>query len=95
MTKVIFTKEATDNLISQAQFIYKLTLNFEKADKYLLTMKAHIIQTLSYFPQLGRSAEEYGGNMRKLVHQSYSIIYLLEDDTISIVTIYRENLPSI
>ena len=95
MTNIIFTKNATNNLISQAQFIYKLTLDIEKADKYLLTMKAHIIQNLSYFPQLGRSAEEYGENMRKLVHQYYTILYLLEDDTISIVSIYRENLPNL
>jgi len=95
VTKVIFTKEATNNLINQAHFIYTLTLDIEKADKYLLTMKAHIVQTLGYFPQLGRSAVEYGENMRKLVHQNYSILYLLEEDIITIVTIYRENLPSI
>ena len=95
MTKVLFTHEATDNLISQANFIYKLTLDIEKADKYLQTMKAHIVQTLGYFPQLGRNAEEYGKNMRKLVHQHYSILYLLEEDAITVVTIYRENLPSL
>lgn len=95
MTKVIFTKEATDNLISQARFIYELTLDLEKADKYLLTMKAHIVQTLSYFPKLGRSAEEYGLNIRKLVHKNYTILYLLKEDTIHIITIYKENLPKI
>ena len=95
MTNVIFTKEATNNLISQARFIYELTLDIEKADKYLLTMKAHIIHTLGYFPKLGRSAEEYGLNIRKLVHKNYTILYLLEKNTIYIVTIYKENLPNI
>jgi len=95
VTNVIFTKEATDNLINQAHFIFGLTLDIEKADKYLLTMKAHIVQTLSYFPKLGRSAEEYGLNIRKLVHKNYTILYLLEKNTIHIITIYKENLPNI
>jgi len=95
VTKVIFTEEATSNLITQAQYIYSVTLDAQKADKFLLTMKAHIIQNLGYFPKLGRSAEEYGKDMRKLVHQNYSIIYLLQEDTIAIVTIYRENLPNL
>ena len=95
MTKVIFTQEATDNLISQAHFIYNLTLDADKADKYLLTMKTHIIQSLGYFPKLGRAAEEYGTNIRKLVHQNYTILYLLEEESISILTIYRENLPNV
>ena len=95
MTKVIFTEEATDNLIGQARFIYELTLDVEKADKFLLTMKAHIVQTLGYFPKLGRSAEEYGKNIRKLVHKNYTILYLLEETSIHIITIYKENLPNI
>ena len=95
MTNVIFTQEATNNLISQARFIYELTLDIEKADKYLLTMKAHIIQTLGYFPKLGRAAEEYGKDIRKLVHKNYTILYILEKSTVHIITIYKENLPKI
>ena len=95
MTKIVFTKEATSNLITQAQYIYSLTLDIQKADKFLLTMKAHIVQSLGHFPKLGRSAEEYGKDMRKLVHQNYSILYLLQEEHISIITIYRENLPSL
>ena len=95
MIEVLFTKEATDHLISQALFIYKLTLDIEKSDKYLLTMKSHIIQSLSYFPKLGRPAPEYGDNIRKLVHQNYSILYHLDKEAIHIIAIYRENLPNI
>jgi plasmid stabilization system protein ParE len=95
VTKIIFTQEATDNLINQALYIYKQSLDIDKADKYLLTMKTHIIQSLSYFPKLGRSAEEYGQNIRKLVHQKYSILYIIKPDEINIISIYRENLPNI
>ncbi len=96
MTNIQFTDEATNNLISQALYIYELTLDAQKADKYLLTMKTHISQSLGYFPRLGRPAEEFGKNIRKLVHQQYTILYKLhDDDNISIITIYRENLPSL
>ncbi len=95
MTKIIFTQEATNNLIHQALYIYQQTLDVNKADKYLLTMKTHIIQTLNYFPTLGRPAEEYGKNIRKLVHQHYSILYIIKQNEINIISIYRENLPSI
>ena len=91
----MFTQEATNNLITQALYIYQQSLDIDKADKYLLTMKTHIIQSLSYFPKLGRSAEEYGQNIRKLVHQKYSILYIIKQDEINIISIYRENLPSI
>jgi plasmid stabilization system protein ParE len=93
--KVVFTQEAIRNLLEQADYIYGLTLDAQKADKFLLTMKAHLVQNLGYFPKLGRSAEEYGKGMRKLVHQNYSILYLLQEETINIVTIYRENLPKL
>ena len=96
MTSVIFTPEATDNLITQALHIFELTLDVEKADKYLLTMKAHINQSLGYFPKLGRPAEEFGEDIRKLVHQNYTILYkIITEDEISVITIYRQNLPSI
>jgi len=96
VTDVIFTKEATDNLISQALHIYELTFDAQKADTYLLTMKTHINQSLRYFPKLGRPAEEYGKNIRKLIHQRYTILYrILDNDKISIITIYKQNLPSL
>ena len=95
MTKIIFTQEAANNLINQALYIYKQSFDIDKADKYLLTMKTHIIQSFSYFPKLGRSAEEYGPNIRKLVHQKYSILYMIKPAEINIISIYRENLPNI
>ena len=95
MSNITFTQEATNDLISQALYIFELTLDTDTADKYLLTMKAHIAQTLSYFPKLGRPAPEYGENIRKLVHQKYSILYIIKENEISIVTLYRDNLPNI
>ena len=93
MAEVLFTHEATDNLIHQAQYIYRQTLDADKADKFFLTMKAHIIMMLDSFPKIGRPAPEFGINVRKLVHQSYSILYRIDTDVVYIVSIYKENLP--
>ena len=96
MIKIHFTQEATNNLVHQALYIFELTLDAQKADKYLFTMKAHISQSLSYFPKLGRPAEEFGEGIRKLVHKNYTILYkIITKDEISIVAIYRENFPNL
>jgi len=51
-------------------------------------MKTHISQSLSYFPKLGRPAEEFGRDIRKFVHQNYSILYkIISENEISIITI--------
>ena len=95
MTNVLFTEVATDNLISQALYIYEKTLDIDKSDNYLITMKSFIKDTLSRFPKIGRSSEEFGTGLRKLVYKDYSILYRIEKEYILIITIYKENLPSI
>ena len=95
MAEILFTREATDNLIHQAQYIYRQTLDTNKADKFFLTMKAHIVMMLESFPKIGRPAPEFGSDIRKLVHQSYSILYRIDPDAIYIVSIYKENLPKL
>jgi plasmid stabilization system protein ParE len=50
---------------------------------------------LNEFPKLGRPADEFGKGIRKLVHQRYSILYRIEDNYILVITIYKENLPSL
>ena len=93
MTDIVFTKKATDNLIAQALYIYEQTLDIDKADRYMITMKKYISQTLSQFPQLGRPAEEFEKEIRKLVYKRYSILYRIEREYILVITIYKENLP--
>jgi len=92
---VLFAENATNELTLQAQDIYKKTLNIEKADKFLLMMRRYIKETLTYFPRLGRSAEEFGSGIRKLIYQGYSILYKIDGNTIYVITIYRENLPNL
>ena len=92
MTKVVFSKTATKNLISQAKYIFEQTKSVELSDKYLDKMNIFIVDILSTFPQSGRPAEDLVPNTRKLVYQGYSIIYRITDLHIEILTIYRESL---
>jgi len=100
--EILFSSQATGDLISQAAFIqaafiYEKTRNAEIADRYLDAMRDFIKETLSLFPRAGRPAEEFGEGIRKLVYQRYSILYLIDksEQKIVIVTLYRDNIPHI
>ena len=92
MTKIVFSKKATDNLIEQALFIFEQSKNIELADKYLDEMKHFIIEILTDFPKSGRPSDELFPRTRKLVYKGYSIIYRISPRQIEILTIYRENI---
>jgi plasmid stabilization system protein ParE len=93
VTKVVFSKTATDKLISQALYIFEQTQDIKLSDRYLDKMKAYIITTLSAFPKAGRPSEDLAPHTRKLVYQGYSIVYKIGQEHIEILTLYRENLP--
>lgn len=93
VTKIVFSKKATKNLITQAKYIYKQTKSVELSDKYLDNMKKFIIEMLTQFPKSGRPSDDLAPNTRKLVYQGFSIIYKISSKQIEILTIYRENLP--
>jgi plasmid stabilization system protein ParE len=95
VTEIIFPREAVEDLVAQAQFIFEQTQSVESADRYLEGMKSFIVETLSHFPHAGRPAEEIVAGSRKLVYQGYSILYRIVETRIEILTIYRENLPSL
>ena len=91
MTKIVFSKTATKNLILQAKYIYKQTKNTEIADRYLEKMKTYIVTMLSSFPKSGRPTEDIAPNTRRLVYQGFSIIYRLTENRAEILTIYKDN----
>ncbi len=93
MTEIRFSQKAVDNLLIQAQYIFEVTQDVQKADLYLDQMQAYIEQTLTQHPLIGRSAPEIGVNIRKLVYRRFTILYRIHLDHIEILTIYKENLP--
>jgi plasmid stabilization system protein ParE len=90
---VVFSNTASNNLISQALYIFEQTQSIALSDKYLDGMKEYIVSILSAFPKAGRPSAELAPHTRKLVYQGYSIIYRVGQERIEILTLYRENLP--
>ena len=93
--KILFTKRATKRLDEIASYIYMKTQSKELTRNYLKRLKEFITVTLKTFPKAGRPSVEIYKATRKLVYQSYSIIYTYDEEkkSIYIVTLYRENLP--
>ncbi len=92
MTKIVFSKKAAQNLITQAKYIYEQTRSAELSDNYLDKMKKFIVEMLTQFPKSGRASEDLAPNTRKLVYQGFSIIYRIRPEHIEILAVYRENL---
>lgn len=90
--RIDFSPKAQARLETIAVYIYEQTQSKKLTREYLHKMREYIVATLSAFPYAGRSCEELIGGSRKLVYQGYSIIYLVENDRIWILTLYRENL---
>lgn len=93
--KIEFTEDSLQNLDEIAQYIYDETHSKSITSKHIRKLRTFIKALLLDFPKLGRPAEEFGRNIRKLVYQRYCILYIIQEHDISIVTIYRENLPNI
>ena len=91
--KIKFTPKFYQRLDEISDFIYAESKSKVLTVKYIIKLKEHISISLTTFPKLGRPAEEFGKNIRKLVHQRYTILYRMEEEYILVITIYRENLP--
>lgn len=93
--KIKFTAKFYQKLDEISDFIYTQSQSKPLTIAYIKKLKKHIYISLSDFPKLGRPADEYGTNIRKLVHQRYSILYTIKKEYILVLTIYKENLPSV
>jgi plasmid stabilization system protein ParE len=93
--KIRFTPTFYRKLDAIASYVYEESKSHSFTVTYIRKLQKHIRVFLGEFPKLGRPADEFGKGIRKLVHQRYSILYRIEDDYILVITIYRENLPSL
>ena len=93
--KIKFTPTFHRKLDGITTYIYDESKSKSFTIRYVKKLQKHIITNLSDFPKLGRPADEFGKGIRKLVHQRYSILYRIDDDYILVITIYKENLPSL
>ncbi len=91
--KIRFSPKFYQRLDEISDFIYNQSQSKTLTIRYIVNLKKHIDISLTTFPKLGRPAEEFGENIRKLVHQRYTILYKIEKEYILVITIYKENLP--
>ena len=96
--KILFTESAGRSLIEQAQYLYEQTHDPDKADAFLDEMENYITETLSRFPYLGHPCFTHahyvpGEALRKFVYRHYAVLYTIRNQTIYILSIYRQNLP--
>ncbi len=85
--KIIWTKKAQNQLLSIEEFIAKDNLKVAaKFTDELLTLA----ETLIEFPEKGRIVPELSQkNIRELLHKNYRIVYLINRNSIEIVTIFE------
>jgi len=93
--KIKFTPTFLRKLDDITTYIYQESKSKSFTVRYVRKLQKYIITNLSDFPKLGRPADEFGKGIRKLVHQRYTILYRIEDSYILVITIYKENLPSL
>ena len=93
--KIKFTPKFYQKLDEISDYIYTKSKSKPVTIRYIKKLKEHISIYLTTFHKLGRPAEEFAKNIRKLVHQRYTILYKIEKEYILVITIYKENLPSI
>ena len=91
--KIKFTPTFYRRFDEISDFIYAESKSKTLTVRYIIKLKKHITISLTTFPKLGRPAEEFGKDIRKLIHQRYTILYKIEKEYILIITIYKENLP--
>ncbi len=93
--KIEFTEESLQNLDDIAHYLFVETKSKAFTAKHIRKLRAFTKASLIDFPKLGRPAEEFGKNIRKLVYQRYCILYIIQQKHIDIISIYKENLPKI
>ena len=93
--KINFSQKAHQTLDDVATYIYEQSKSKTITARHIRKLREYINLTLSDFPKIGRPAEEFGKDIRKLVFQRYSILYTIQTTHIDIIAIYRENLPNL
>ncbi len=85
--KIIWTEQAVEKLEQYADFI---ALDKPSAALKWAKKIQKLVENLLEFPELGRVVPELGRpEIRELIEGEYRIIYYLQPDSISIITIYH------
>ncbi len=95
--RIIFSPRAKERLADIADYLYQQDCSKPFVLNYLNRFESWLNKVLVQFPESGTPMPEYetdyGKDIRRVVYQKYSFVYRIKNNTIEILTIYRENLP--
>jgi plasmid stabilization system protein ParE len=89
----VFSPRAHQRLEEIADYLYQQQLSSEFVLDYLDRFETWLESLLGQFPESGTPMPEYGDDIRRVVYHTYSFVYRVTEDTVEILTVYRENLP--
>jgi len=92
-TRIVFSPRARERMEEIADYLYQQQLSNEFVLSYLSRFESWLKKVLLQFPESGTPMPLLGENIRRVVYERYSFVYRVNDKTIEILTVYRENLP--
>ncbi len=91
--RIVFSPRAKQRLEEIADYLYQQQLSRQFVIDYLQRFEDWLTVLLGQFPESGMLLPEFGNDIRRVVYNKYSFVYRITDDTVEILTVYRENRP--
>lgn len=93
--KIIFSKQAQKSLKDIAKYLLDSEVERGFVRSYLESIKDEIVGLLSIFPKSGVIVRVNNYECRKIVIKGYSVLYELDETSLIVLLLYRENLPKL
>jgi len=91
--RIVFSTRAKERLKQIAADLHQQQLSNAFVSSYLRQFEDWLDKVLLQFPESGTPLPEHGEGIRRIVYQKYSFIYRIQNSTIEILAIHRENKP--
>jgi toxin ParE1/3/4 len=89
MVKLQYSKPALADL--RAIYLYISNDSPANAKRFILKLKDRI-KILKFYPETGREVfPDKFSSLRQVLHKSYRIIYLYENETLTIITVHHQS----
>lgn len=80
-------------LLEIIDYLHQQNLSNDFAVDYISKFEKFLTLVLTQFPEAGTLMPQFGEGVRRIVFQRYSFLYKVQQNTILILTVYRENQP--
>ena len=90
---ITLSPHAQQRLNDITNYLLEQSGSSEKVCRFIDDLHHYLDLVLGQFPESGNPMPHFGEGLRRVVYQTYSIVYRIKDQIIEILTIYRENQP--